>query len=482
MMWPQLQTVAQIATGRFLNSLPEGLLIALFAGVMLRLLPRQNSGTRFAVWFVALLAVAGLPLIGDLSGNHSLLAAAGSRPLIALSARWGLALFLAWVLAAVVGMLRLASGLWRLRGLRKSCMPIDVSQLDPAVQKTIDDFRAPSSIPRLSILRSLVLRSVTIATSEHVSVPAAIGFFKPMIVIPAWALRELTPEELNVILLHEFAHLRRWDDWTNLLQRMVRAVLLFHPAVWWIERRLTLEREMACDDVVLATTANPRGYAKCLIALLEKSVARRGWAMAQAAVNRAREASLRLSQILDVSRPATRDVWKPALGLVGIFSLVCMMAVPHVPQFVAFEGNSGAVHADDLRPLAMSPSQFPAAVVIPAALHVTSSSPFEKMHVVPIAGKKSARRLSDHSGDHRLNVAPPVVSAKWITKSGPASANVSAAAVRQTAAQMPQTLLLIRTTERVGPDSWVWSVTVWRVTWTNPAQKAVETGFNPKKT
>src|ERR1035438_7663210 len=71
MMWPPLQSVAQVAIGRTLNSLPEGLLIVLFAGGMLRLLPRQNSGTRFAVWFVALLAVAGLPLIGGISAGHS---------------------------------------------------------------------------------------------------------------------------------------------------------------------------------------------------------------------------------------------------------------------------------------------------------------------------------------------------------------------------------------------------------------------------
>lgn len=473
MMWPHLQTVAQLATGHFLNSLPEGLLIALFAGVMLRLLPKQNSGTRFAVWFVALLAVAGLPLIGAMigafAGEHFSLAVTGSRPLITLSGPWGLLLFLAWILAAGVAMLRLAVGLWHLRGLRKSCTAIDVAQLDPAVQKTVADFHSPSFSERSSIRRS-----VTIATSESVSVPAAIGFFKPMIVIPAWALRELTPGELNVILLHEFAHLRRWDDWTNLLQRMVRAVFLFHPAVWWIESRLTLEREMACDDAVLAATANPHGYAKCLVALLEKSFARRGWAMAQAAVHRAREASLRLAQILDVSRPAARCISKPALGLVGIFSLACIMVVPHVPQFVAFEGNSGLVHTNDMHSASISQPQFPAAVVIPAALHVSSSSPFAKTfekipqkQVARIAGRKSAR--------------PLMVSTKWNTNASPAPVNVSAS-VRQTAAPMPETLLLIRTTERVGPGSWVWSVTVWRVTWKNPPQETIETGFNPKKT
>src|SRR5271168_1273043 len=95
-IWPELQSVAQIAISRVLNSLPEALLIVLFAGVMLRLLRRQNSGTRFAVWFVALLAVAALPLMGGMTSGHYVLAAGGMRPVITLHGGWGVFLFLAW--------------------------------------------------------------------------------------------------------------------------------------------------------------------------------------------------------------------------------------------------------------------------------------------------------------------------------------------------------------------------------------------------
>ena len=144
------------------------------------------------------------------------------------------------------------------------------------------------------------------------------------------------PEDLNVILLHEFAHLRRGDDWTNLIQKVVHALFFFHPAVWWIERRLSVEREMACDDAVLAETANPHGYAACLVSLLEKvwRIASSGkrWAMAQAAVRRAHEASLRLAQILDSNRPMATRVWKPALGMVGAFAVVCLLALPLAPS------------------------------------------------------------------------------------------------------------------------------------------------------
>ena len=71
-------------------------------------------------------------------------------------------------------------------------------------------------------------------------------------------MQELSTLELNAILLHELAHLRRRDDWTNLIQKIVGALLFFHPAVWWIEKKLALEREMACDDLVLATRRRVR--------------------------------------------------------------------------------------------------------------------------------------------------------------------------------------------------------------------------------
>ena len=124
MMWPQLQVIAQSAMGHILNSLPEGVLIALFAAAMLRILPRQNSGTRFAVWFVALLAVAGLPLVG-ITGGHSLLPVAVVRPLITFSGPWGLVLSLAWMMAGCFAILRLGTGLWRLGELRASCVAIN---------------------------------------------------------------------------------------------------------------------------------------------------------------------------------------------------------------------------------------------------------------------------------------------------------------------------------------------------------------------
>lgn len=472
MMSPQFPTIARIAVGRILNSLPEGLLIALFVWMMLRLLPRQNSGTRFALWFVALLAVAGLPvagfpLIGSIWGVHTLPEFGGVRPLITIPGAWGIVLFLAWMLAACVALLRLAIGLRRLRGLRRSCIAVDPAKLDVAIQNTVAEFASS--------------RQVTLAMSESVSVPAAIGFFKPMVVIPGWALRELPPEELNIILLHEFAHVRRWDDWTNLLQKVVRAIFLFHPAVWWIDGRLALEREMACDDEVVAGTGNPRGYAKCLISLLEKSLARRGWTMAQAAVHRAGEASLRVAQILDERRPHARNIWKPALGIVGAFSVACLMVVPRVPELVVFDRHTPKIVDGDVHAATFSLPQFPAAAVIPAALRSGTSPSILKRpraHSAHVARQVNQRPVHQHAVDGH-----PVLSAiaAYATDAGSSPLDVVNAGANQTVVP-GEALLVVRTTQRVGRNSWVWSVSMWRVTWVNLEQDDAPKAAAAKKT
>ena len=483
-----LQTVAQISVERIINALPEGFLIAIFGWALLRILRKQNAGTRFAVWFLALLTVAALPVLGGFGAGRGLVASGMSsawlnswgslRPAITIPSQWALFVFVAWALGASAAVLRLATGIWRLRQLRRSCTAIVAADLDPALRKTVDAIGASRST------------SITIATSEGVRVPAAIGFCRRTIVLPAWALRELPPEDLNVILLHEFAHLRRWDDWTNLIQKIVRALFFFHPAVWWIENRLAVEREMACDDAVLAETANPRGYASCLVSLLEKSLAHRladkpmadkRWSMAQAAVHRAREAALRLAQILDKDRPVATRVWKPALGMVGTFSMICLMALPLVPQFVAFDrgvdrsmaaSNSHHPYSAAVSSSSSEPSSYQSslrtAAVIPAALRTgepSSVGTAAKMTTAEVA--PAHVRVHDVAGEQ---IAPARVVAVRLNAAPPRDRVVEASAsADQEIVPQFRTLVFIEATQFVTSDSAVWSVQVWRVMWVSPA-------------
>jgi len=469
MIWLTLQTVAQISVERIFNAIPEGLLIALFAWALLRVLRRQNSGTRFAVWFLALLTVAALPMLGIFGQGRTVTAGISwghMRPAITIPIRWALFVFLSWTLGACVAMLRLAVGLLRLERLRRSCTAIVAADLNPVVRKTVDAITASSSF---------ALGPITIATSESVRVPAAIGFWKRTIILPAWALRELPPEDLNVILWHEFAHLRRGDDWTNLIQKIVRALFFFHPAVWWIENRLSVEREMACDDAVLAETANPHGYATCLVSLLEKSLSHRQWSMAQAAVHRAREASLRLAQILDKNRPVATRVWKPALGMIGAFSLVCLAVLPNAPQFVGFDQGSTsdnsvysiAVDQSSVRPSLTTTTT--TAAVIPAALRTdrslspgkTSGGTTAKIIHAHVHAQRTAGNQLDpaRAVAARMNVAPPQDRVIAISASASASPDV---------APEFQTLVFIEATQYRTSESSVWRVQVWRVTLMSP--------------
>jgi beta-lactamase regulating signal transducer with metallopeptidase domain len=322
--------VAQMSAPRIMDCLIEGALIAVFTRFVLLLARRQSAGARFAVWFSALMAIAALPMLSGAWWWHEASTSAraiAGRATIVLPGSWALYLFAGWTVIAVWALLRVFAGLVNLRVLRNSCVSVDPNSLDAGLRETL--------------ARNQGSRPVALCVSDRVHVPTAIGFVKPVVVIPRWLLNELSPTELNQVLLHELAHLRRWDDWTNLAQKIVKALLFFHPAVWWIEKRISLEREMACDDAVLAQTASPRAYAECLARLAEKSFVRRGVALAQAAVGRIRQTSLRVAQILDVNRPSGKQpAWRPAVSLVAGFAMACVVCVSRAPRLVAFEDSS----------------------------------------------------------------------------------------------------------------------------------------------
>ena len=304
--------------GRMLNTIAEGLVVSGCVWLALRWSRPLNSGTRFAVWFSTLLAIVALPF---LSRTNSVEAVASSYSQLALPSSWAIYLLIAWAAIASILLARLSVSLWHIAKLRRSSTVVDPATLDSALHTVWTE----------------ASRRVELRTSEKVRVPAALGFFRPIVIVPTWTLEELPAEELKVILMHELAHLHRWDDWTNLAQKIVKALFFFHPAVWWIEGKLTLEREMACDDLVLAQTSNPKTYAKSLLSLAERVGLGKGIALAQAALGRAHQTSQRIMQILDTGRPKATRVWKPALGAVTAMSAIAIMAVPYTPNLVSFE-------------------------------------------------------------------------------------------------------------------------------------------------
>jgi beta-lactamase regulating signal transducer with metallopeptidase domain len=109
-----------------------------------------------------------------------------------------------------------------------------------------------------------IRRAITLLESTLVDVPTVIGWLKPVVLLPASALGALSAQQLEAILAHELAHIRRHDYLVNLLQTLVETLLFYHPAVWWLSRRIRIERENCCDDLAVSLCGDPVAYADAL--------------------------------------------------------------------------------------------------------------------------------------------------------------------------------------------------------------------------
>lgn len=172
-------------------------------------------------------------------------------------------------------------------------------------------------------------RAVRLLESAAVEVPSVIGTLRPVILLPASTLTGLTPEQLEMVLAHELAHIRRHDFLINLLQAFVETLMFFHPAVWWMSRRVRIERENCCDDMAVAVCGNPLQYAKALTRLEELRAA------ALPVVVAANGGSL-LDRIRRIAagRPEVTSIssrWAAALATMAILGLA--FAVPSLASF-----------------------------------------------------------------------------------------------------------------------------------------------------
>jgi len=117
--------------------------------------------------------------------------------------------------------------------------------------------------------RMKIGRPVRLGVSDRVDSLLALGWLKPVVLIPTAALLALTPEALEAVLIHELEHVRRGDFLANVLQTFAEALLFYHPAVWWLSRRIRQEREHACDDAAVQACGDPILYASALARLEE---------------------------------------------------------------------------------------------------------------------------------------------------------------------------------------------------------------------
>ena len=165
---------------------------------------------------------------------------------------------LSWVVGVILCSLRPILGWRMLRRLRRE----GVSSVSEEVQATVC---------RLS--KQLGLRHVVhVMQSTLIKVPIVAGYLSPVILLPVSLLTSMPPAQLEAILAHELAHIRRHDFVINLFQTMIETLFFYHPAVWWLSNRIRVEREHCCDDMVVTCVGNNVEYGRALLAIAEHNV------------------------------------------------------------------------------------------------------------------------------------------------------------------------------------------------------------------
>lgn len=132
----------------------------------------------------------------------------------------------------------------------------------------------------VSLQRRLHLdRAIRYCECRRLEAPAVIGWFRPVVMLPLTALTGLSEEQLKAVIAHELAHIRRLDCFVNLFQVAAETLLFYHPAIWWVNKRIRSERENCCDDVAISVCGDAVEYARALT-LMEESRSAPALAMA----------------------------------------------------------------------------------------------------------------------------------------------------------------------------------------------------------
>jgi len=301
--------------------------------------PRLNAATRHIVWWIALAAIFFLACI-----PRSVPSTPASRPAPPPSASpapvrvappltlpeagavvtvtetrsavWPFLFAAIWAAFGFGGITRIIRSYYRLRRMKRRALV----------------WNRP--LPGLT-------RPVRVLISPEISSPVAVGFLHPAIMLPENLRGQLTAAEMDLILLHESAHLVRRDDWENLIAQLVGAVANLHPVAWWILRQTRREREMACDEWVVARTGAALPYADCLMRLLERRLAPEHSVLATGIFTRRSQLRTRIEMLLRRGHEFTTAAARIPLGVAVVALAGLVMAGALTPNWVAFAQQPG---------------------------------------------------------------------------------------------------------------------------------------------
>ena len=377
---------ARAASPAVVDAIWQGAAVAAVLFIALRLAPRISAAHRFAAWVAGFAAVAGLPFLpvaahlfaGKGAVASSAPAAVATRAWLQLDTHWALIIAALWLVASALRLAQLMFHLIRLRRLWKTAKPV-------------------AGVP--------LAYTAPVCTTDQLDRPSVIGFFAPRILIPHWLYARLTPQELRQVVLHEIEHLRRHDDWTNLIQKLVLVLFPLNPALAWIERRLCREREMACDEGVIRATQAPRAYAACLAGLaeygLDRETTRRAEALSLAAWRRRSELVHRVHGILWRKPTLSSTGARLLLGTVACGLLAGSVELARCPQAVAFVAApqpqqmaqaDGVIAAQAaFRPVTLA-ANMPSAHMVPAVAILPDVSSAARVGSIPAAAHRTTQR------------------------------------------------------------------------------------------
>jgi beta-lactamase regulating signal transducer with metallopeptidase domain len=276
--------IAASAVSTLLSAVWEGAVLAACVTICLRLFPGLSAAARSVIWMNVFLLLMLLQIVPNFSAHVS--AEGWVRPApFHFGLIWSSAIAAVWAMLSLLRAAQLIYCAFRSHRLARRATPVTVdAELQPLLH--------------IGTAGDKVGRSAELCVSQEIERPSVFGFFHPRILLPPVLMERLSEDELRQVVLHEMEHLRRADDWTNLLQKIALVLFPLNPALLWVERRLCAERELACDDSVLRSTSKRKAYAICLTHLAEYSMLRRSFSLVLGTWERQSELVRRVHRVL----------------------------------------------------------------------------------------------------------------------------------------------------------------------------------------
>lgn len=392
------------------NWLWEGIVVAAALALLLRPLERARASVRYVVCWAALLCVLALPLVPALIPIELPLAGvpiASGGVDAPLPQGWvtpaGLVLA-AWACWVAVAGARIGRAMLMLRRARRESRPMPA-----AVEESLVHWRAVRGAGRPARL----------VVSDHVKAAAMLGWGPPVIAVSPALVRQLDAGELDRVVIHEWAHVQRRDDLTHGAQLVASAIAGWHPAVWWIDRRLHIEREVACDELAVGVTGSAKSYAACLVKVASLSL---GGALALPAPGMASGGGLRrrIARIVSRRGMATRE-WSIVAAAMTVSVMATLSAVvggvewvegSPMPRVQAPVVSAPAMGRPAVRPEPASPR--------PTLASASAQAPVPSEQAVRVVAS-SAPEILDVPEAPDLSGPPPLLQAIPISLSAPPS-------------------------------------------------------------